>query len=349
MISFIQSVIYDFPFYALLSLSFFLSFRVLNFPDLAMDASYAAGMAVLVRSVHEASVTGIPLLIALPFAALLGFVVGAVLATLHGCRFFGLGKLLAGLVISFCMFSVNFRLNLGTSTQGLYTKRHELNALRDFAVRNGMQDHRWLLVALLLVVLAITVFALYLLLRSRAGLYLRVAGHRPHLLVEGGRRPLLYAVVGLGLANVLSAFVGCLRAACDNYSDVNSFGTFLYALAALLLGERAVGIVPWAKRHSLSIVCQLAAPVLGGLMMSLLLQVSVWLLSDVLQVYHSPDIKFVVGAAVLLSASRGSLRLGKADNSESFGRRRSRRTQGRHGRLPGELAGGPGRARLELA
>jgi putative ABC transport system permease protein len=299
----LAGALYDYPVYALLAVSFYLSFRVLDFPDLAMDPSYAAGMALLVR-VIDTGLFATPDLLALGAAVAMGFAIGSSLAFVHAYRHLRLGKLLAGLVISFGFYSVNFRLNLCTSTQGLYQKAHELNFLRDTFIESGLLGFRWASfgVGMLILVVAVTVVAA--LLRSRRGLCLWVAGHRPGLLAETGKSRLLYLIVGLGTAGAISSLAGCVRAATDNYADVNTFGTFLFALASLMLGERVLHAFNYCRQHSPSLSVQLAGPLAGALLMSLLVQFCIWLFANVWNVYLSSDIKLVIALAVLGSAAR---------------------------------------------
>lgn len=302
------SVLADFPFYALLALSFLISFRMHAFPDLAMDASYALGMALLVAVLRTH--LGLPLLVAALIAVPSGFAVGATTAALHGLRWPSLSKFLAGLVVSFAMFSVNFRVNGETTTTGLYGSPHELNLLRDWLSAHGIGSSRLWTILVAVGLLCIVVAAVYFLLRRGLGVQLRIGGYRPDLITEAGGRPIVFTALALGIANAIAALAGCFRAGTDNYADINTFGTFLFALASLLLGERAVGLTTWGQRNAHRFVVQLLAPILGGLLMSLLVQLSILLLSSSLNVYLSSDIRLVV-ALVLIFASAGVGRRGR--------------------------------------
>ena len=292
-----SAAIQDYPFYALLALSFFVSFRVLNFPDLALDSAYGAGMATLVRVVNVNAVTA-PVTLSLLAGAGVGFMIGAILGGLYVIPRVGLNKLLAGLVVSFAVYAFNFRLNLYSVTQGLYTRRHEFNFLRtlDTPIGSG-----WLLCFVTVGVLVVVLVLVTALLRGRTGLYLRVAGFRPHLLIESGRRAPLYVICGLGLADSLAGAAGVLRAATDNYADINTFGTFLVALAGLLVGERILHGFRWYRRRAQRVMVAVLCPLLGGLVMSFLIQGSLVALTVGSGNYYAADIKLVVSLAVLAS------------------------------------------------
>lgn len=309
--------LFDFPFYALLATSFVISFRMLNFPDLAIDSSYALGMAGLVAMIQFGSPRA-PLTLSLLLALLGGFMVGSITASLHGFRWFRLSKLLAGLIVSFAMFSVNFRLNLGTTTNGLYGREHEFNHVRDRLASGSPQTYRVVIFLICVCILALVISVTWLLLRRGLASHLRVAGHRPGLLVEAGSSPLAFMILGLGTANAIAAFAGCLRAAVDNYADINTFGTFIYALASLLLGEKVLGMSEWGRRHRHKLGLQLLAPVVGGLLMSLLVQGSIWILSSVVNVYLSCDIRLIIALVLLLTGANS--RLGDSNGGSFDGR-----------------------------
>jgi len=302
MASLLINSLYDVPFYALLALGFLISFRILAFPDLAVDSSYAAGMACLV-AMTNAGLTRIPLLLSLVLATGVGFLIGATTGFLHASRRLRLSKLLAGLVVSFAMFSVNFRLNGGTTTTGLYTTHHELNVLRGALASAAPEAYRLWVLLLCVVVLVLVFSVVAYLLRGGLGVHLRTAGHRPALLTESGASPLLFTMIGLGTANAICAFTGCLRAAVDNYADINTFGTFLYALASLLLGERFLGMFEWGRRNRHMLRVQLPAAIVGGFALSFLTQFSIWTLSSVFNTYMSCDIKLVIAAILLLTGA----------------------------------------------
>lgn len=291
----------DFPFYALLALSFYVSFRVLNFPDLAVDAAYALGMALLVALTSR--VISIPILLGLPLSIPLGMAVGACTASLHGSRRVRLSKLLAGLVVSFAMFSVNFRFNKGASTQGLYGTHHEFNGLRALLINCPPQTYRIIVFAICVIGLLLAIAIVAMILRRGLGANLRVVGYRPNLMTEAGGSPIFYLILGLGLADTIAVACGCLRAAADNYADINTFGTFLYALASLLLGERILSISKWGRRNRHRLRVQLLAPVLGGLAMSFLVQTSIWLLSTFMNVYMSTDIRLIIALVLIVTAA----------------------------------------------
>lgn len=303
LISIVVESLHDFPIYALLTISFFLSFRVLDFPDLAMDASFALGMAVLVRLLDWHGVEG-PVGVASLGAMTLGFLAGATSAVFHQSRVFGLGKLLAGLVVSYGISPLAFRLNHHAISQGLYNRPHEINTLKAWLKTVGVADPRWAGPAVGFVVLCLVAVAVGGLLNGRLGLFLRIAGHRPQLLIEGGRRPLIFLVLGLGTANALSALAGCLRAAIDNYSDILTFGTFLVPLAGVLVGERVTDSVGWLRRRSTRVGVQLVGPLVGALAISVLMQLGIRVLGTLFETYNSVDIRLVIGVAVLLSAAR---------------------------------------------
>ncbi|HQN29088.1 MAG TPA: Inner-membrane translocator, partial [Mesotoga sp.] len=87
----------------LMALGVYISFRIVDLPDLTTDGSFALGAAVAVRAV----VAGIPAWLAITLAAMFGAVAGSVTGTIH--RKFKVNVLLAGILVMTMLYSVNLR------------------------------------------------------------------------------------------------------------------------------------------------------------------------------------------------------------------------------------------------
>ncbi len=317
MLSFVINCLLDFPFYTLLALSFLISFRFLNFPDLALDSSYAAGMVMLYLVTSMGIVQG-SVLVSIILSLLFGFSVGAMMAVLHGLRFLKLSKLLSGLVVSFSMYSVLFRLNGHTSTNGLYLQSHDYNRIRQFISSNTSINQNLVILVINVAIMIVALFMVYLFLRSKTGIYCRITGYRKDIITETGSNPLLFFVIGLGISGAISAVAGSMRAATDNYVDINTFGTFLYALASLLVGERILGLTAWGKRNGHLLKAKLCVPLVGGLFMSIVIQACIWFLSSVINVYLSGDIRLIIALVLILSSANFGNNTAARENNDAF-------------------------------
>lgn len=215
--------------YALVGLGVYLSFRVLDFPDLTVDGSFPLGAAVtavlLVADVNPWLATGVGMLA----GAVAGFVTAFVSVR------FGVLHLLASILTMIALFSVNLRI-MGRPNVALLTEETVLtpwlgSALPDEYVRP--------LFLAAVVFLAVVLVALFL--RSEVGLAMRATGANPRMARAQGVRTGVQIVVGVMVSNALVGLAGALFAQTNGFADVTSgVGTIVVGLAAVIIGETLV-------------------------------------------------------------------------------------------------------------
>jgi putative tryptophan/tyrosine transport system permease protein len=204
--------------YGLVALGVYLTFRVINFPDLTVDGSYPLGAAVVsILIVHQVH----PLLATL-VAVLAGGVAGFVTGYLH-VRWKILG-LLAGILTMTALYSINLRI-MGKPNIALMTE-HTLFT---------EPDH-------VLPILIGTVLCLLLLLAgflsSQFGLALRATGINPRVSPAYGINTGIMTITGLAISNGLVALAGALVAQVHGFADISmGTGTLIVGLASVIIGE----------------------------------------------------------------------------------------------------------------
>ena len=293
----------DFPVFFLLCLSLVLSFRLLKFPDLSIDASYAGGMTIfayVAKSLHAPAPVDL-------FAAVLlslgfGAAIGATLTFLHKSSLTRIGKLLSGLIVAFVAYALVFRINGFATSQGLYNVPHSLNLLRQ-GIGGGVNGDITVFVVML-AFSAVFAFLALILVNSRVGLLVRASGHRAVLVEQGGRSSGIMLGLGLAASSSSAALAGMMRAATDNFADINTFGTFLFALAGVLCGERLLSISSGIRERMISPPYRMLAAIVGSVVISVLIAASIFLLNAVFGSYFGADIRFVIGLLVALLAAR---------------------------------------------
>ncbi len=90
--------------YAIMALGVYLSFRILDFPDLTVDGSFVTGAAVAAISI----IHGIPPVLATIFAMVAGFAAGTITGILHTKG--KINPLLAGILMMIALYSINLRI-----------------------------------------------------------------------------------------------------------------------------------------------------------------------------------------------------------------------------------------------
>jgi putative ABC transport system permease protein len=229
--------------FALMVLGVYLTFRVLDFPDLTVDGSLPLGAAVtsalIVKGVHP--------LTSLSLAMAAGVVAGCVTGIL--ATKLRIMSLLASIITMTALYSINIRV-MGRPNVAL------LNQPTIFDLFNSLAIPRFLLTPLLFLVIALVCkLALDAFLHTQLGMALRATGDNPQMIRSQGVNTDTMIILGVGLSNGLVALCGGLVAQSQGFADVGmGIGTIVAGLASVILGESLVGRQTVA-RQTLSAVC----------------------------------------------------------------------------------------------
>lgn len=263
--------------YALLALGIYISFRILNIPDLTADGSYTLGLAVS----GLLTVSGHPLL-ALLVAPLAGAAAGCVTGLLQTKA--GIHPVLSGILTMFALQSVNLFV-LGApnvSLLGRGTLFSLLLGLVPGANANLVRTVIALVMALAFMGLARWFFT------TQLGLSIRATGSNEEMVRASSINVDAVKIVGFALANGLVALSGALMAQYQGYADVNAgVGTVTIGLASVIIGEVICG------RRGLTI--GLLSALLGALVYRLILAGALKL--------KLPTYSFQIISAVIIAAA----------------------------------------------
>lgn len=212
--------------YGFVALGVFISFRILDFPDLTADGSFPAGAAVASSLI----VSGYNPFLATTAAVLIGALCGIVTAALN--RKFKILHLLAGILTMIAMFSINLRI-MGQPNTPLLGSDTVLTPFRSIGLELSV-----LRVLFSGAVVLIFGGLLSWFLLSNAGLAMRATGANPRMANANGIDVDYNIYLGLALSNGLIALGGALFAQLAGFADVQmGAGTILIGLAAVILGE----------------------------------------------------------------------------------------------------------------
>lgn len=256
----LSSIIKELPGWMLVSLGFYVAFRVLRFPDLTVDASYIAGTvgAASIAVNFHSSLWGLIL------AALLAGIAGALTGVIYATNQRPAYKLLSGLLVALGFYSVNYRV-MGRDSYAQYsTLPTFFNKLGDFEVAHGMAVYRPISVCIGLLLVFLVIVGLRLLFRTSLGLRLRTVGSRPHV-ISTARGPVsAYIVLGLVISNVIVGIGGWYHGAVKASANLFVYGTILHALAAAIIGELIIERIPRLRDRRTSVMTILIAPLVGA-------------------------------------------------------------------------------------
>lgn len=266
LVPFLDNALLQALLYCYLALSVYLSLRVLDFPDLTIEGSFPLGAAVAVAcTIHLQS----PLL-GLVLALVAGYASGSLTAYLY--EYFGIGKLLSGIIVATGLYSISFRImgaNANLYLEASQNPGNDLNRLNADMVQSllGPGDFGTLypLTNLILAIfLGLTLVVLRRYLASSGGTLLRFSREDSRGLVAAagfdGKRATVH---GLGLSNAFAALAGVLVAFSDGTASVSmGFGIILTALASLVIGEKLISLF---HKDKTDVWPMLLAPFIGTL------------------------------------------------------------------------------------
>lgn len=212
--------------YGLVALGVYLSFRILDFPDLTVDGSFPLGAAVSATAI----VNGWDPFLATAVAFLAGCVAGSITAWLNVKL--KILNLLASILMMIALYSINLRI-MGRPNVALLG---ETTVLTPF---EALGLPYYLLTPLIFgVVVIIAMLLLVRFLGSEMGLAMRATGANDRMARAQGINTAAMTLTGMALSNGLVAIGGALFAQSQGSADVTmGVGTIVVGLASVIGGE----------------------------------------------------------------------------------------------------------------
>ncbi len=216
--------------YAILALGVYITFKILDFPDMSVDATFPLGAAVTALMISR----GLPPLLTLPVSLAAGALAGAITGIIHVK--FKVGGLLSGIIVMTGLYSINLhiagRANVQLFSFDTLFKNPTITAL-PFAVQTYVP------VVLLLVTVLVVKLFLDFYLSTRSGFLLRATGSSPSLVTTLSQDCGKVKILGLSMANALVALSGCIMCQYQRYFDISmGTGTLVLAVASVIVGTQ---------------------------------------------------------------------------------------------------------------
>lgn len=216
--------------WAVLGVALFLTFRILNFPDMTVEGSFPLGASTAVAMIAH----GIDPFIATIAAFLVGTIAGLITGLLYTK-----GKipiLLSGILVMTATLSINLRI-MGSANISL------LNQKSIFSIKILQHLPKYFdSVFLGLVIIAVITAGLIFFLQTELGQAFIATGDNPNMAQSIGIQTDRMTIMGLMLSNGLIAFGGAVIAQNNGYADINmGIGIIVIALASIIIGEVVFG------------------------------------------------------------------------------------------------------------
>ena len=218
----LQATIEQSLIFAIMVLGVYISFRILNFPDMTVDGTFPLGAAISAKLLTLGVNPYLTLIVALVAGAVAGAVTGLIHVKLK------VKDLLAGILVMTALYSINLRV-MGKSNIPLFEEDNIFNT-------------EYSMMITIVVLILISKFLLDYLLKTKFGFALKALGDNENLIVSLGLNEEKYKIYGLMIANAFVAFSGAVLAQYQGFADVGmGTGIIVIGLASIIIGDTLFG------------------------------------------------------------------------------------------------------------
>lgn len=215
--------------YALLSYGIYITYKILDFPDLTVDGSFPLGAAITAVLM----VKGVNPFLAMLVAVLTGALAGLVTGVIHVK--FGVRDLLAGIITMTALFSINLQiagsnLAIERAIDTIFSSGPIMAVMGEASLM-----HRKFVMSLVIALIVKLILDWYL--RTKSGMLLRAVGDNSTLVTTLAKDKGIVKIVGLVIANGLVALSGsivCMEQRA--FSSTMGTGQMVFGLAAVIIG-----------------------------------------------------------------------------------------------------------------
>jgi putative ABC transport system permease protein len=277
--------------FAGLALGIYISMKIFNIPDITTDGSYALGGIVTGVMLTQ----GYPLSVSLVAVIVAGALAGALTGVIH--TWLKINALLAGILVMTALYSINLTI-AGRSNLPLINTASVFSVF-GFTIEPNLNN----LILLLSVVALLTGFIGYLL-KTDFGIAMRATGNSETMIRALGVNTNRMKIIGLALANALTALSGFLITQLQGFADINmGIGIVIIGLGSVIIGET---LINWFKLTSVwgSLLLVLAGAVVFQMVLAITLALGV----------NANLLKLVTAVIVLLIVSLPRLALIKSND-----------------------------------
>lgn len=213
--------------YGIMAMGIYISYKILDFPDLSVDGTFPLGAAVSTALILRGINPWLCLFAAFLCGCLAGGITGFFNVKLK------IKDLLSGILMMTALYSVNYRI-VGAPNKFLMQEKTIFSVFGE-NIPAWFAPYKYLLWIVL-----ITLAAKYLLdwyMRTKSGFLLRSVGDNEGLVVTLAQNPGTIKIIGLAIANGLVALAGALSCQRNMQFDITSgTGIMVMGLAAVIIG-----------------------------------------------------------------------------------------------------------------
>ena len=227
--SFITSILEQGLIYGILALGIYITYKILDFPDLTVDGSFPLGAAITAALLTR----GMNPYITLVLSFLAGAVAGICTGLIHvKCK---VRDLLSGIIMMTALWTINLYI-AGTANVPLFSQKTIFNNdLMEKIIPDVLAPYATLIIVLVLALICKVLLDLYL--NTKSGFLLRAVGDNDVLVVSLAKDKGNIKILGLAISNGLVALTGCIFAQEERVFEISmGTGAMVIGLASVIIG-----------------------------------------------------------------------------------------------------------------
>lgn len=215
--------------YAIMALGVYITYKILDFPDLTVDGSFPLGAAITAVLISK----GVNPFLTMPICFVAGALVGILTGLIHVKL--KVRDLLSGIIMMTALYTVNLRV-AGRANLPFYTAETIFdNSIVNTLIPESLAEYRTVIVILIFTILMKYLLDWYM--KTKSGMLLRAVGDNDTLITSLGVDKGLVKILGLAIANALVTLSGCIFAQQQRFFDVSiGTGTVVIGLASVIIG-----------------------------------------------------------------------------------------------------------------
>lgn len=282
MLDFLISSVSQGLLWSILAIGIYLSFRILDIPDMTVEGAYPLGAAVTATLIVNGWSPLTATIAGFLAGVVAGFVTGFLQTAMH------IPGLLVGILTMTALYSINLRV-MGKSNQALLDQETLFTQLEALGSPRNARTFVLGLIAIIIVIMLLVTFKY-----TELGLNLRATGDNPEMAAANGIHVDRMKCLGLMLSSGLVSLSGAMLGQSNGFTDVGmGTGSIVIGLAAVFIaevlfrnltfGQRLLTIVLGAIIYRIAIdlvMRQELLPIRAGdikLLSAILLAIIVWL------------------------------------------------------------------------
>ena len=254
--------------WGIMALGVYITYRLLDFPDLTVDGTLATGGAVAVMLIRSA---GMKPWMALILAFVAGMLAGMVTGLLHTTL--GIPGILAGILTQLSLYSINLHI-MGKSNQPINVDQYRLVVSSRYISGDVLMKVRFYGGVILGCLILVGI--LYCYFGTEQGQAIRATGCNKNMAKAQGINTNFHTVLALMISNGLVGLCGGLYAQYNGSADINmGRGAIVIGLASVIIGEVLFG--KFCEKRKMAFAFTMVSVIVGSVIYYIVIALVLWL------------------------------------------------------------------------